>query len=377
MGEATDLAPGSIFEEPARDAQPTDEYEPHLLALLFPAMSTDERHELEKSVQRAGALRHPITLYEGKILDGWHRYQVCCKLGLRPTFIEFEGPGTPEEYVVDANLCRRHLGEGSRALIAAKMANLGKGRPGKNARTQAFSQADAAKKLKVGRSSVQDGTKVLKSGIADLVHAVEQERISVSKAATVANEGQEEQAALLAEHLAEKKLPRRSKKVHSTGTKPDQRTSNPAGAKTNSSSPRASSPHDDDAPDADQETTAQAGVEADQITDEVDRSASPDAQAASRTPRETVAIESADRDASHGDASETADTVDATTVAIFVDRCREIDEDMPEVIVAVENGLGELVRADLRRRVSVVQTALSKVAGALERTETTDQGEDD
>jgi len=48
--------------------------ETHDLAALMPPMGEDEYNGLVDSIQRQGLLV-PITIYEGKILDGRHRYR--------------------------------------------------------------------------------------------------------------------------------------------------------------------------------------------------------------------------------------------------------------------------------------------------------------
>ena len=55
-------------------------------------------------------LDRAIATYEGKILDGRHRYEAAIKAGVDPIFAEFQG--TKEEavaYVTSENVARRHL----------------------------------------------------------------------------------------------------------------------------------------------------------------------------------------------------------------------------------------------------------------------------
>jgi hypothetical protein len=58
----------------------------------------------------------------------------------------------------------RHLDESQRAMVAARLANLGEGRPGKTASIDAVSQPQAAERLNVSRPSVQRAAAVLDKG---------------------------------------------------------------------------------------------------------------------------------------------------------------------------------------------------------------------
>lgn len=64
------------------------EYEVHPLAETWPPLSTSEFEDLKASIQAVG-VRHPIMLYEGKILDGRNRYRAAKEVALpsrqRPT----------------------------------------------------------------------------------------------------------------------------------------------------------------------------------------------------------------------------------------------------------------------------------------------------
>ena len=47
--------------------------ERHHLSMIWGDMVGDERTELVEDI-RANGVREPIKLFEGKVLDGWHRY---------------------------------------------------------------------------------------------------------------------------------------------------------------------------------------------------------------------------------------------------------------------------------------------------------------
>jgi hypothetical protein len=65
--------------------------------------------------------RLPITLYEGQVLEGWHRYRACGALGIEAETKTFTG--TLEEavaFVVSLNVRRRHLDTGQLALFTVE-----------------------------------------------------------------------------------------------------------------------------------------------------------------------------------------------------------------------------------------------------------------
>lgn len=80
-------------------------------------------------------------------------------------------------FVVSLNLHRRHLSESQRGMVAAKLANLGEGRPAETAQICAVSQDRAAEMLNVSRRTVQAAAKVKDAGAPELVLAVEVGRV--------------------------------------------------------------------------------------------------------------------------------------------------------------------------------------------------------
>jgi hypothetical protein len=87
-------------------------------------LSKEEMAEFAKDI-KANGLREPIVLYDGMILDGRNRYEACKLAGVKPQFTELPelipGSASPVQYVVSANLYRRHLTTSQRATIAAEM----------------------------------------------------------------------------------------------------------------------------------------------------------------------------------------------------------------------------------------------------------------
>ena len=93
----------------------------HPYAELFPRMTNPEFEGLSGDIARKG-LFEDIIVYEGKILEGRERYVACERKQVPPRFREYAGEcGSALEYVVSRNLHRRHLTEGQRALVAARL----------------------------------------------------------------------------------------------------------------------------------------------------------------------------------------------------------------------------------------------------------------
>lgn len=96
----------------------------HPLADTFRLMTPEEREKLALNVcDRGYDSVFPIVLYENQILDGRNRHAVCIELDVQPTFMEFEPTGndTALDFVIRANLSRRHLTTGEREAIALEL----------------------------------------------------------------------------------------------------------------------------------------------------------------------------------------------------------------------------------------------------------------
>jgi ParB-like chromosome segregation protein Spo0J len=118
----------------------------HELASFFPPLDAEDFKKLKADLKEHGLI-HPITLYEDKVLDGWHRYRACLAIGIKPKFETFHRNGmTPLDFVVSENVMRRHLSNGQRAVLATKLARK------YEAETTA---AEEARKAKIGQKPTQ------------------------------------------------------------------------------------------------------------------------------------------------------------------------------------------------------------------------------
>lgn len=166
----------------------------HPICAIFPSMPDADMAALAESI-RLNGLRHPITLYQGQILDGRHRYHACKAAGVEPRYQQFTGDDAGAlALVIDENLKRRHLDISQRAMVAGRIDNY---THGGNRRAGVFQEANlplenetpnpvsikqAADDLGVSERSVKTAKSVIADADPDLIAAVDDGRVSVNDA---------------------------------------------------------------------------------------------------------------------------------------------------------------------------------------------------
>lgn len=107
--------------DPAAPPTPPFVYEFHPLANIFPMLESKQLVELANDIEQRGLIE-PMTLYEGKILDGRNRYEAAKLVKFKFTeqcFRPLPEGMDPKAFVISANIHRRHLtAEQKRDLIA-------------------------------------------------------------------------------------------------------------------------------------------------------------------------------------------------------------------------------------------------------------------
>lgn len=182
----------------------------HPIANCFHLLDDEELEKLARDI-RANGLRHPVVLFENKILDGRNRFRACQMAAIRPTTVEFKGSWDEAiTFVTSENLNRRHLTSSQRAMAATRLASL---KLGANQHSDAATpdlegasieapsvvpQAEAARQLRVSRSAVQRARQVMERGAPELVEAVEKGEVSVAAAAKLTELPKEEQREIVA-----------------------------------------------------------------------------------------------------------------------------------------------------------------------------------
>lgn len=95
----------------------------HPAADLFPIVEGDEFAELCSDIKERG-LAQPITIWtDGSLLDGRNRLLACYETHQEVVLDRYEGTD-PVQFSLSANLHRRHLNPGQRAVVALKVREL-------------------------------------------------------------------------------------------------------------------------------------------------------------------------------------------------------------------------------------------------------------
>lgn len=94
----------------------------HPVADLFPMLPEDELDDLAEDI-KANGLQHPIVVKDGELIDGRNRLAACELAGVDPSFEELDGQD-PVAYILSANLARRHMNQGQKAIAGARVTQI-------------------------------------------------------------------------------------------------------------------------------------------------------------------------------------------------------------------------------------------------------------
>ncbi len=175
-------------------------------------MGEEEFAALKADIKQHG-LRTTIEIYRGLILDGRHRWRACRELKIDPetmTLDDHDIGGDPFAYVVSANLHRRHLTTGQRAMIGVNVkrameaeadARMKAGTApepcGQLATGSGRSREKAGEMVNVGGRSIQRAETVTDHAAPEVAAAVNAGTVKVSDAAAVAKLSKKQQRAAL------------------------------------------------------------------------------------------------------------------------------------------------------------------------------------
>ena len=176
----------------------------HSLAELFPPMRPEEFSDLFEDVRRYG-VREKIAVLDGQIIDGRNRYMAALKAEIIAAdddpsdhpgiFFRFvrDVDGDPLAFVISRNLKRRHLNDDQRRMVAAKLVNMGRGRPAENPAECGIKVAEAARMINVDEAGTERARTVIAHAAPEIRSAVEHGKLTVAAAAQASRLDEEKQ----------------------------------------------------------------------------------------------------------------------------------------------------------------------------------------
>lgn len=177
----------------------------HPLADAFPLMDGPAFEELKDRIGKNGLI-HPITTYEGKILDGRNRKRACQDLGIGCPEKTYTGDD-PAGYVWDENTARRHLTASQIAMAAQAMETLGWGSNQFRARTTDGGEAPAgsspmtrdqiAARTGASTTGMDRAKRVRTKGVPEVAAAVESGVLALTTADRLVSKTPEEQKEIM------------------------------------------------------------------------------------------------------------------------------------------------------------------------------------
>ena len=179
----------------------------HPLSAAFPAMVADDFQALKDSIENIG-VQNPITLFEGMVIDGWHRYTAATELGMDCPTVEL-GDVDPRDFAWGQNGPRRHM---TSAQLASATAAVYAWYPvvGANQHTKSAPALSAAPQKTtaemaaiagVSERSIRQAKAVQTNAAPEVIAAVKSGEIGLPKAAAIAKLPKEEQAAAIAKPI--------------------------------------------------------------------------------------------------------------------------------------------------------------------------------
>ena len=147
----------------------------HELSSVFGDMPETDFENLVKSVEQDGFMDSLIRVLDGKVLDGWHRYQAALSLNLvrKLMFMPWddEKDGNAIAFVSARNLERRHLSASQRGQIVVSLNErfAWGGDRSKTPNGVLKTTSELAAQAKVGKSTIDRAVKVEKAGKSEAV----------------------------------------------------------------------------------------------------------------------------------------------------------------------------------------------------------------
>jgi ParB-like chromosome segregation protein Spo0J len=171
-------------------------YSQHPLSSAFPAMTVNEFQELKDSIEVNGVL-NPITIYEGMVIDGWHRYKAANELMVDFVEMDLDESIDPKDFVLAQNKNRRHITAAQLAMATtAVYAWVPRGRQNKSVPSTDLTKTttELAKLSGVSESSIEKAKSILKNASEEVKEAVKSGKIGLKKAQAISKLPKEKQS---------------------------------------------------------------------------------------------------------------------------------------------------------------------------------------
>lgn len=170
-------------------------YGQHPLSAAFPAMTPEEFQELKDSIEAIG-VQNPITVADGMVIDGWHRYSACTQLGMACPVVELAPGIDPRDFVIAQNQARRHV---TKAQLAMAVTAVYQWKPHGDQRStlnvdRVKSTAEMASVAGVHANTITQAKTVTAQATPAVVDAVKRGELGWPKAAAIAKLPPDQQA---------------------------------------------------------------------------------------------------------------------------------------------------------------------------------------
>jgi hypothetical protein len=181
----------------------------HPLSSAFPAMSADDFQALKDSIEVIG-VQNPVTLFQGMVIDGWHRYTAAQAVGMDCPTVEL-GDVDPRDFVLAQNKARRHITHAQIAMATAMVyfwREIGENQYSeKRVATEcppSKTNTELANIASVSVATIKQAKSVQTNAAPEVIAAVKAGEIGLPKAAKLAKLPKEEQAAAISRPIAQK-----------------------------------------------------------------------------------------------------------------------------------------------------------------------------
>ena len=181
----------------------------HPLSLAFPSMGADDFQALKDSIEAIG-VQNPVTLFEGMVIDGWHRYTAAQAVGMNCPTVEL-GNVDPRDFVLAQNKARRHITQAQLAMATTTVyswcANGENQHSEKRVATEwppSKTNTELATIAGVGVATIKQAKSVQTNAAPEVIAAVKAGEIGLPKAAKIARLPKDEQAAAISKPVAQK-----------------------------------------------------------------------------------------------------------------------------------------------------------------------------